>query len=75
VEADLALYRTTKEPYLLERARRNADAYYEAWKKDGPVDLISAASVARVLWLMADTETVSGRNFWRQEDLPSPGMR
>ncbi len=68
VEADLALYRTTKEPYLFERARRNADAYYDSWKKDGPIDLITAASISRVLWLMADTETTDGRDFWRKED-------
>ena len=71
VEADLALYRTTKESYLLERARRNADAYYDHWKANGPGDLITAASVARVLWLMADMETVAGRNFWKKEDAPN----
>ncbi len=71
VEADLALYRTTREPYLLERARRNADAYYNQWKADGPGDLITAASVARVLWLMADLQTASGRDFWKKEDAPT----
>ena len=75
VEADLALYRVTREPYLLERARRNADAYYASWKSEGPVDLITAASVARVLWLMADVQTPSGRSFWQQEDLPDPAPR
>ena len=74
VEADLALYRTTKEPYLLERARRNTDAFYEAWKKEGPRDLISAASVARVLWLMADLEKASGRDFWQRQDAPITGQ-
>lgn len=73
VEADLALYRTTKEPYLLERARKNADAYYERWKADGPVDLITVASYARILWLMADMETASGREFWKKEDASGPG--
>ena len=72
VEADLALYRTTNEDYLLQRARRNADAYYERWKARGPEDLISAASVARVLWLMADAETAAGRDFWTKEDAPAP---
>ncbi len=74
VEADLALYRTTKEAYLLERARRNADVYYDQWKADGPVDLITAASIARVLWLMADLQSASGRDFWRKEDIPTTGF-
>ncbi len=74
VEADLALYRTTREAYLLERVRRNADAYYDQWKKEGPVDLITAASVARVLWLMADLQTASGRDFWKREDAPTTGL-
>ena len=73
VEADLALYRTTREPYLLQRARRHADAYYKDWKANGPVDLIAAASIARVLWLMADTETAAGRDFWRKADAPGSG--
>ncbi len=68
VEADLALYRVTGESYLLQRARRQADAYYAQWKADGPVDLISAASVARTLWLLADTETAVGRAFWQKSD-------
>ena len=72
VEADLELYRTTKEPYLLQRARKTTDEYYEQWKSQGPVDLISAASVARVLWLMADMDTDAGRAFWKAEDAPNP---
>ena len=71
VEADLALYRTTKENYLLRRARTNADAYYERWKTHRPEDLISVASIARVLWLMTDMESESGREFWRKEDAPA----
>ena len=72
VEADLALYRTTKEPYLLQRARKQADAYYDRWKAKGPVDLITVASISRVLWLMADMETEAGRNFWIKEDAWNP---
>lgn len=71
VEADLALYRTTGEPYLLQRARRQADAYYDQWKADGPVDLITAASISRTLWLVADLDTVAGRNFWKKMDAPT----
>ena len=68
VEADLELYRITKEEYLMNRARKNADAYYETWKSNRPTDLISNASIARVLWLMADTETEAGRAFWAASD-------
>src|SRR4051812_12613242 len=68
VEADLELYRTTKEEYLLDRARRNVEAFYERWKADPPPDMISNASIARVLWLMAETETDAGREFWRRAD-------
>lgn len=68
VEADLALYRVTAEPYLLQRAQRQADAWYDQWKAEGPDDLINVASVARTLWLMADTQTPSGRSFWQKAD-------
>jgi uncharacterized protein YyaL (SSP411 family) len=68
VEADLELYRTTKEDYLLRSAKRNADSYYERWKTKPPTDLISNASIARELWLMADTETETGRKFWEKAD-------
>lgn len=68
VEADLALYRVTGEPYLLQRSQRQADAYYDQWKAEGPDDLINVASVARTLWLMADTETPTGRAFWQKSD-------
>ncbi len=56
VEADLELYRTTHESYLLARATRNANAYYETWKNNPPDDLISMGGIARTLWLMADLE-------------------
>jgi rhamnogalacturonyl hydrolase YesR len=68
VEADLELYRQTKENYLIERARKNADGYYDRWKRQAPDDLISNAATARVLWLMADTETEAGRAFWEKAD-------
>jgi hypothetical protein len=68
VEADLELYRATKEPYLLERATKNADRYYETWKQKAPEDLLAAASIARTLWLMADTESEVGRAFWKASD-------
>ena len=68
VEADLELYRTTKEEYLLKRAKKNADAFYEKWKAKPPDDMISNAAIARVLWLMAETETDAGRAFWQGAD-------
>jgi hypothetical protein len=68
VEADLELYRTTHEAYLLERARRNVDAYYARWRANPPDDMISNAAIARVLWLMSETETDAGRAFWRGAD-------
>lgn len=73
VEADIALYRQTGEPYLIARARQNADAYFAAWKKEPPADMMSNAGTARILWLMADMETDAGRAFWREEFEPLPG--
>jgi hypothetical protein len=68
VEADLELYRVTREDYLLQRARKNADAFYTTWKTEPPSDLISQASIARTLWLLADLETEVGRSFWQAVD-------
>jgi mannose/cellobiose epimerase-like protein (N-acyl-D-glucosamine 2-epimerase family) len=68
VEADLELYRETKEEYLLKRAKKNVDAFYEIWKTKPPDDMISNAAIARVLWLMAETETNAGRAFWQAAD-------
>jgi len=68
VEADLALYRTTGEDYLMARARANADAWFAAWKKQPPDDMMSIAATARILWLLADTETDVGKAFWKAAD-------
>jgi rhamnogalacturonyl hydrolase YesR len=68
VEDDLELYRTTKEEYLLKRAKKKVDVYYENWKAKPPEDMISNAAIARVLWLMAETETDAGRAFWQSVD-------
>lgn len=68
VEADLELYRITKEDYLLTRAKKNADGYYEMWKAKPPDDMLSNAAIARILWLMAETETEVGRAFWTAAD-------
>jgi hypothetical protein len=55
VEADLDLYRATREAYLLGRARTNADAYFAAWKKSPPPDMMSNVATARILYLLAET--------------------
>jgi hypothetical protein len=68
IEADLELYRTTKEEYLIKRAKTNVDACYDNWKAKPPDDMISNAAIARVLWLMAETETDAGRAFWLAAD-------
>ncbi len=68
VEANLELYRTTKEEYLLTRAKKNVDAFYEKWQAKPPDDMISSAAIARVLWLMSETRTDSGRKFWQGVD-------
>jgi hypothetical protein len=68
VEADLDLYRATGDDYLLQRARTNADAYYAAWKNEPPADMMSNAGIARILWLLADTETDTGKAFWKAAD-------
>jgi hypothetical protein len=56
VEADLDLYHTTHEAYLLRRARTNADAYFADWKKSTPLDMMSNVGIARILYLLAETK-------------------
>ncbi len=75
VEADLELYRATKEDYLLARAKKNVDAFYASWKAKQPEDMMSNACIARVLWLMAETETEAGRAFWQKADMAKPVAR
>lgn len=69
VEAFLDLYRETKEPYLLDRARKNADfaltlrdpkdnLYFAKWdilpnRSEEQKTLIANAGVARLLWLIS----------------------
>lgn len=53
-EADLELHQVTKEAYLLERSRKNAELHFLQFKSDPPKDLLTAASIARELWLMAE---------------------
>jgi hypothetical protein len=72
IEADLALDRATNDDNWLKRAKRNADVLYDRWKVKEPNDMISNASIARVLWLMAETETDAGRAFWRRVEQTTP---
>jgi len=67
-EADLQLYRVTKEDYLLQRAKKNGEVHYAAWKAEPPKDLLANASIARELWLLADAETKVGQDFWSAVD-------
>ncbi len=69
VEADLELYRVTREPTLLARAKRNGDAAIKQWPTSPPKELIEQASIARMLWLLADQETKVGKEFWAKWDM------
>lgn len=70
VEADLELYRATGDAAFLGRAGRNADAAWARWRSSPPAELIEQASIARMLWLLADHETDAGRDFWARSDSP-----
>ena len=56
VEADLELYQKTGEAYLLERSIKNAEFHYNQFKTDPPKDLLTGASIARELWLLANLQ-------------------
>ena len=68
VEADIDLYRATKDESFLKRAKTAADAYYAAWKKEPSDEMMANVGIARMLWLLADTETDAGRRFWTEAD-------
>lgn len=69
VEADLELYRVTKNEKFLKRAIRTTDAHYDSWKESPSPNLITQASLARELWLLVDHRTEVGRTFWKEADL------
>jgi hypothetical protein len=46
----------------------NADYEYAKWKQMPPNTAIDNASIARVLWLLADMQSAGGEKFWRQVD-------
>lgn len=72
VEADLDLYRVTGDASLLQRAKKNADGAWAQWQKEPPKEMIEQASIARMLWLLADQETEVGRKFWKDADGATP---
>ena len=47
VEADLELYRSTRDERYLKRAVRSTDHHYGKWKQSPAPDLITQASLAR----------------------------
>lgn len=62
VEADLELHRHTRQEFLLRRAITDTAHHFAEWKRQPARDLITNASLARQLWLMAHHESaVSGR--------------
>ena len=68
VEADLEMYRATRQTRYSKRATTNVDAFYERWQANPPHDMMSNAAIARVLWLMAETQTAAGQAYWRAAD-------
>lgn len=68
VEADLEMYRLTHDEHLLSRARANADYAYGQWKKNPEGEEIEIGAIARMLWLMADTQSDQGKRFWNGQD-------
>ncbi|MGC4031793.1 MAG: glycoside hydrolase family 76 protein [Tepidisphaeraceae bacterium] len=59
-EADIELYRVTGDERWLGRAVTTADVAYATWKTQPSKELIDAASLARLLWLLSDLQTGSG---------------
>lgn len=72
VEADLELHRATGDERALFRATANTEHAWAEWLTNPPDELIEQAAIARMLWLMADTQTEIGRAFWARSDEPDP---
>lgn len=72
VEADLELHRATGDERSLARAIANTEHAWTQWRTSPPDEFIEQAAIARMLWLMADTQTEIGRAFWAQSDKPAP---
>ena len=54
VEADLEYHRVTGDQRSLARAQRTGEVSYAKWKEKRTSELIAHASVARMMWLLAD---------------------
>jgi uncharacterized protein YyaL (SSP411 family) len=54
VEADLEYHRATSDQRVLSRAQRNGEVAYARWKANPTSGLIANASVARMLWVLAE---------------------
>lgn len=75
VEADLELYRATNDSTVLDRALRNGDAAWSRWQTSPPPELIEQAAIARTLWLLADQEMETSREFWEKADAAAGAVR
>ena len=75
VEADLELHRKTGDETFLRRAATSSRESFRLWRDKAPAGLIDNASLARQLWLLADTETETGRRFWQESDQLRPRPR
>ena len=69
-EADFEVGRTLNDTTAPRRARSYANAEYARWKAHPPKELIENASIARLLWLTLDSETPTGKTFWKRADEP-----
>ena len=58
VEADLEFHRATRDERALSRAQRNGEVAYANWKAKPASELIANASVARMLWLLAEHKSL-----------------
>ena len=61
VEADLEFHRATGDAKPLARAIRNGEVAYDNWRKAPPLELIENASLARMLWLLAEPKPAPTR--------------
>ncbi|MDB6076435.1 MAG: hypothetical protein JWO82_182 [Akkermansiaceae bacterium] len=68
VEADIEMFRHTKQIIYYTRAKKTCEFHYNKWKAKPDNEVIDVASVARELWLVADMETSVGKMFWEKAD-------
>lgn len=68
VEADLEMLRATSDARYVQRAINTAAHAYDAWQREKPDELIEHASIARMLWLIAEHGSPDGLTFWKKAD-------